>query len=170
MRLPLSIRNFQPNSQSYKDINTTRSLHMNEFIAYAKKKLSVDKRAIALYCVVYFFWGMLMDRFGTEIEIARFTYWWQVISCYILYMVPISLLLRKLPFHAQYAYGLVAMCFLEFGGYALQSSYAYPDNLLDKLFHIRNFSLGMALFFALYFPFGNWAIAKLYRALFKKDF
>ncbi len=108
-----------------------------------------------------------MNWFGTEMEIARFTYWWQVISCYILYMVPISLLLRNLPFHRQYAYGLIAMAILEFGGYALEASYAYPNNLMDQFFGARTFALGMAMFFALYFPIGNWVVAKLYQAIFK---
>jgi len=139
-----------------------------EFIAYAKKKLEVDKRLILLYCIIYFTWGMVMNEFGAAVEIAKFTYWWQIITCYILYMVPISLILRGLPFHAQYAYGLVAMGFLEFGGYALQSSYAFPDNLIDQFFGVRNFSLSMALFFALYFPLGNWGVGKIYRMLFEK--
>ena len=139
---------------------------MKEFITYAKQKLSVDKRLIGIYCIVYFLWGMGMDWFGTQVEIAKFTYWWQVITCYILYMVPVSLLLRGLPFHAQYAYGLVAMGLLEFGGYALQTSYAFPDNILDQFFNVRNFSLGMALFFALYFPLGNWGVGKIYNFLF----
>ncbi len=141
---------------------------MNDFIAFVKTKINVDKRLIAIYCIVYFSWGMLMDWVGTEIEIAQFTYWWQVITCYILYMVPVSLILRNLPFHVQYAYGLVAMCLLEFGGYALESSYAYPNNLLDQLFNERNFALGMALFFALYFPVGNWGVQKIYNSIFKK--
>lgn len=141
---------------------------MTEFLNWAKTKLNVDKRLIALYCIVYFLWGMLMDWFGTQVEIARFTYWWQVITVYVLYMVPVSLLLRKLPFHTQYAYGLVAMCLLEFGGYALESSYAYPNNLLDQFFNERNFALGMALFFALYFPIGNWAVQKIYTAFLGK--
>lgn len=142
---------------------------MNEFINYAKSKFSVDKKLIITYVIVYFIWGMLMDKFGATVEIARFTYWWQVITCYIFYMVPISLLLRGLPFHMQYAYGLIAMCLLEFGGYAMQTSYAYPDNLLDQFFNIRNFSLGMSLFFALYFPLGNKLVDKVYSIIFKKQ-
>ncbi len=138
-------------------------------IAWAKGKLSVDKRLLIIYCVVYFIWGMAMDRFGTEVGIARFTYWWQVITCYIVYMVPISLLLRNLPFHTQYAYGLIAMGLLEFGGYALRTSYAYPNNLLDQLFGERNFALGMALFFALYFPLGNWGVQKLFNVIFNNE-
>ena len=128
-------------------------------------KLNVDIKLILVYVVIYFTWGMAMNAFGKKMKIAKFTYWWQVITCYILYMVPISLLLRGLPFHAQYAYGLVAMGFLEFGGYALKSSYAYPNNILDKTFSPQNFSLGMALFFALYFPTGNWVVDKIYMAI-----
>lgn len=141
---------------------------MNDFIAWAKPKLQVDTRLILLYCTVYFLWGLGMNWFGAQIELAKFTFWWQVITCYIVYMVPISLLLRNLPFHTQYAYGLIAMGFLEFGGYAMETSYAYPDNLLDQFFGERTFALGMALFFALYFPLGNWAVGKLYSAMFKK--
>ena len=129
-------------------------------------KLNVDIKLILVYVVIYFTWGMAMNAFGKKMKIAKFTYWWQVITCYILYMVPISLLLRGLPFHTQYAYGLVAMGFLEFGGYAVKSSYAYPNNILDKTFSPQNFSLGMALFFALYFPAGNWVVGKIYTVIF----
>ena len=136
---------------------------------WIQMKLTVDKRLVTTYVIVYFLWGMLMNWFGMQVGIAKFTYWWQVVTCYILYMVPISLLLRGLPIHAQYAYGLVAMGLLEFGGYALKTSYAYPNNLLDQLFNERNFSLAMALFFALYFPVGNWAVEKIYRFIFKRQ-
>lgn len=142
---------------------------IQEFITYAKHKLQVDKRLIAIYVIIYFAWGMGMDWFGTVMEIARFTYWWQVITVYLLYMVPISLILRGLPFHQQYAYGLVTMGLLEFGGYLLESSYAYPDNLMDQYLNIRNFSLGMALFFALYYPAGNWLAGKVYFLIYKND-
>ncbi|MFS4468267.1 hypothetical protein [Maribacter sp. 2210JD10-5] len=141
---------------------------MKTFIDWAVKQLDVEKPLVILYCVVYFVWGLGMHWFGAQVEIAKFTFWWQVITCYIFYMVPISLLLRTLPFHMQYAYGLIAMGILEFGGYALQTSYAYPNNLLDQWFGERNFALGMALFFALYFPFGNWGVQKLYNSIFKR--
>lgn len=142
---------------------------MEEFFKWALSRLKADKRLILIYCIVYFLWGLGMNWFGIQMEIAKFTYWWQVITTYILYMVPISLLLRGFPFHTQYAYGLIAMCLLEFGGYALKTSYAYPDNILDQFFGIRNFSLGMALFFGLYFPLGNWAVNKIYLGIFKSD-
>lgn len=140
---------------------------ITEFLNWAKTQWKVDRKLWLTYIVVYFLWGMGMNWVGQQMEIAKFTYWWQVITCYILYMVPISLLLRKLPFHQQYAYGLIAMGLLEFGGYALETSYAYPKNILDNFFNPRNFSLGMALFFALYFPLGNALVGNIYRALFK---
>ncbi|WP_234418264.1 hypothetical protein [Aquimarina aquimarini] len=78
---------------------------------------TTPKTMILLYSIIYFAWGLGMNRFGIEMEIARFTYWWQVISCYILYMVPISILLKNYSFFEQYSYGLVAMGILEFLGY-----------------------------------------------------
>ncbi len=142
---------------------------MKEFLAYAKQQFSVSKKLILLYVVIYFVWGLGMNEFGSFMEIARFTYWWQVITVYLVYMIPISLLLKGLPFHTQYAYGLVAMGLLEFGGYLFETSYAYPDNLLDQYLNIRNFSLGMALFFALYFPTGNALVGFVYKQIFGKD-
>lgn len=139
---------------------------IDKFIVYAKKQFHVDKRLILVYCAIYFPFGLCMNLFGMTVEIAKFTYWFQVFTCYILYMVPISLLLRGLPFHAQYAYGLIAMGFLEFAGNGLETSYAYPDNLLDQFFGIRNFSLALALFFALYFPLGNYVVGKVYDRFF----
>ena len=141
---------------------------MNRFWEFAKKKFNVDRRLILIYCIVYFLWGLGMHWFGAKVEIAKFTYWWQVITTYIVYMVPISLLLRNLPFHTQYAYGLIAMCLLEFGGYAMETSYAYPDNIIERIVGQRSFGLAMALFFALYFPAGNWLVAKIYGLVFGK--
>lgn len=140
----------------------------SNFWIWAKNKFLVDPKLILLYCLIYFLLGLAMNWFGSQVEIARFAYWWQVITCYILYMVPISLLLRGMPFHAQYAYGLIAMGFLEFGGYYFETSYAYPGNYIESLFGIRNFALGMALFFALYFPLGNWGVEKIYMSIFRK--
>lgn len=142
---------------------------MKEILLYHFNNLKKTPKTLLLtYIVVYFTWGLGMNAFGTEMEIARFTYWWQVISCYILYMVPISIILKKYSFFNQYAYGLVAMGILEFLGYWFQTSYVYPDNILDKLFNPQNFSLGMALFFALYFPAGNWLVGKTHSIIFKK--
>ncbi|MFT7072052.1 hypothetical protein [Patiriisocius sp. Uisw_017] len=119
-----------------------------------------------IYLLVYIPWGFGMDAFGTWAEIAKFNNWWQVVTCYGLYMIPISILLKDRPFFEQYAYGLVAMGLLEFGGYYFESSYAYPNNLVEQLFGTRNFALGMTLFFGLYFPFGNWIVGGVYKRFF----
>ena len=142
---------------------------MQAFLNWAKSRLAVKPSLWLTYAIIYFIWGSVMNWVGMELSIARFTFWWQVITVYVIYMVPISLLLRGLPVHMQYAYGLIAMCLLEFSGYALGTSYAYPDNLLDQYFSIRNFSLAMSLFFAWYFPLGNWGVAKIYRLIFARQ-
>ena len=142
---------------------------MNKLLDTVKQKLSVDTKLLLTYVLVYISAGFIMDKVGAYLEIARFTYWWQVLTVYGLYMIPISLVLRGMPFHRQYAYGLIAMGILEFGGYALESSYAYPDNILDRFFNIRNFSLGMALFFAVYFPLGNSLVQFIYKSVFKSE-
>jgi len=142
---------------------------MNLINLIFKKLLNTPKTLLLTYTTVYFLWGLGMNIFGTEMEIARFTYWWQVITCYVFFMIPISILLKEYSFFNQYAYGLVAMGVLEFLGYWLQTSYAYPDNILDQFFNPQNFSLGMALFFALYFPAGNWLVTKIHNYIFKKS-
>jgi len=142
-------------------------------MTFIKSQLSkftyLPKTLIFTYITIYFLWGLGMNEFGKNIEIARFTYWWQVITCYVLYMIPISILLRNYSFFNQYAYGLVAMCILEFMGYWLQTSYVYPNNILDQFFNPQNFSLGMAMFFGLYFPAGNWLVSRVHELFFGKE-
>ncbi len=119
-----------------------------------------------VYLLIYFIWGVLMHNFGIYTKIARFKHWWQIITCYILYMIPISILLDGLPWYQQYAYGLFFMGILEFGGYAIKSSIAFEHNILDRFFGERNFSLAMTLFFASYFPLGNAAVNAVHAMLF----
>ena len=129
------------------------------------KLRSVEPKRLVIYIVVYFLWGLLMHNVGQWLEIAKFTFWWQIVSTYIFYMVPISILLRGYSFFTQYAYGLVAMGILEFGGYALKTSYIYPNNMLEQFFGPHTFALGMAMFFALYFPVGNLVVHRIYLLL-----
>ncbi len=140
---------------------------MKQFLVSNIAKIRRTKKTIlAIYLLLYVLWGIGMNAFGSYAEIAKFTYWWQIITCYVCYMIPISILLKDYDFFTQYAYGLVAMGILEFLGYALKTSYAYPNNILDQLFQPQNFSLGMALFFALYFPVGNLAVHWLHKKIF----
>ncbi len=131
--------------------------------------LKVSFKLISVYVVVFLVAGIAMNEFGKWAEIAKFKSYWQIFTTYILYMIPIALLLRNLSWHTQYAYGLIAMGILEFVGYALESSYAYPDNILDQWFGIRNFSLAMTLFFAFYFPVGNALVKVITARIFGKN-
>ena len=126
-----------------------------------REKLQIPRQKWAIYIVLYLLMGILMNNVGIWTEIARFTYLWQIITCYVLYMIPLSLVLRDRHWTEQYAFGVVGMGCLEFLGYALGTSIAYDNNILDMLFTERNFSLGMTLFFGFYIPFGNWAVDKI---------
>jgi hypothetical protein len=134
---------------------------------HLREKLYLPTSLWATYVVTYLLAGTLMNQVGQWLEIARFTFWWQVITVYVLYMVPISMIFRRMPWWQQYLYGLFPMGLLEFGGYALHSSYAYPHNLLDRLFSERNFSLAMVLFFSAYFPLLNALVSALHARLFR---
>ncbi len=68
--------------------------------------------------------GNAMHNFGICTKIAQFKHWWQVITCYILYTIPVSLLLKDLMWYEQYVYGLFFMGILEFGGDSIKSSLA----------------------------------------------
>ncbi|MAP53320.1 hypothetical protein [Altibacter sp.] len=138
------------------------------FMQMYRKVRLVEKTRVYIYIVVYLVWGVLMNYIGILTEIAKFTHWWQIIPTYIFYMVPISIVLKEYSFFTQYAYGLVAMGILEFGGYAFQTSYIYPNNILDRTFGPHVFALGMALFFALYFPLGNTIVHKIYSRIIDK--
>ena len=140
--------------------------HLSEAI---KTLRQTEPKRLIIYVVLYLVWGTLMNAFGRYVEIAKFTFWWQIITCYVLYMIPISILLRRYSFFTQYAYGLVAMGFLEFAGYALNTSYIYPNNILDQWFGPHTFALGMALFFSLYFPIGNYVVNKIHNLISDKN-
>lgn len=129
-------------------------MKQREFLAPFK----IESSKWLVYIIIYFIWGMGMNTFGEWAEIAKFTHWWQVITCYIIYMVPLSIFLTQFSYFNQYAYGLIAMGLLEFSGYALETSYVYPNNLLINWFGPYTFALIMTLFFATYFPLGNYVV------------
>ncbi len=134
---------------------------------HLRERLYLPTSLWIVYAVTYCLTGILMNQVGQWLEIARFTHWWQVITVYVLYMVPLSVIFRRLPWWQQYLYGLFPMGLLEFGGYALHTSYAYPNNLLDRLFSERNFTLAMVLFFGAYFPLLNSLVSRLHGWLFR---
>lgn len=133
-----------------------------------QRLFEVERTRLIIYILFYMLWGFGMNYLGQELEIAKFVYWWQVFTIYVLYMVPISILLRPYSFFTQYCYSLLAMGIIEFGGYTLGSSYIYPNNFLDRMFDPHVFALGMTLFFALYFPIGNWVVNRIFTTFHRK--
>ena len=117
------------------------------------------------YLAVYLCAGFIMNAVGQWLEIAKFANWWQVISCYGLYLVPVSLLVKHRSAFDQYLHGLLFLGLLELGGDTLQTSIPYPGNAIDFLFTERNFSLAMTLFFAAILPIGNYALGHILRRL-----
>lgn len=130
------------------------------------KKVSVKE--VGTYTVLYVIMGAIMNSVGIYFEIVRFEHWWQIITCYAMYMVPISILIKEYSFFNQYCYGLLAIGILELSGYTLQTSYVYPNNFLVKLFTPYNLTLAMTLFFAVYFPLGNMLVKFILKKLFHK--
>ncbi len=92
------------------------------FLRHVRESFRLPPAHWVTYAIVYFVVGTVMNQVGQWMHIARFTYWWQVITVYVLYMVPISVILRRQPWWQQYLYGLLPMGLLEQGGYALHRS------------------------------------------------
>ncbi len=135
----------------------------------ARVRLSVRPRTLAIYLAVYLPVGFLMNWLGQQAQIAEFQHWWQVLTCYGVYLVVWSLWVRERTPFEQYLYGLLALGLLETAGYAIGSSIAHEGNLIDRVLGPRNFSLAMTLWFAAYLPAGNWAVHSLEALLFPGD-
>jgi hypothetical protein len=89
--------------------------------------------------------GLIMNSLGHWWCIAHFAHWWQVVTCYGGYVLPVALLVRDRPVGEQLLWGLVSMVPLELAGYALGTSVPCPDNWLDPILGPRNFSLAMVV-------------------------
>ncbi len=114
-----------------------------------------------LYGIVYVMIGMMNQQLGKTWQIARFANDWQVVSCYGFYLVPWSLAVRTLSKSQQYLWGLLALSVLELLGYAMETSIAYPGNVVDRVFGERNFTLVMTVGFAGLLPLGNMLLERI---------
>ena len=139
---------------------------MFEFLKEKFRKVSIKE--FCIYTILYLVAGAIMNFIGIYFEIVRFEHWWQIITCYAMYMVPISIVIKEYSFFNQYCYGLLAIGILELWGYTLQTSYVYPNNILVQLFTPYNLTLAMTLFFAVYFPLGNMLVKFILKKLFHK--
>ena len=83
-----------------------------------QQRLTVPTRTWALYVALYLVTGLVMNSVGHLFEIAWFGHWWQVATCYGLYLVPASLLCRHRTLFDQLVCGLLILAPLELLGFA----------------------------------------------------
>jgi hypothetical protein len=95
--------------------------------------------------MVFTLLGAGMNTLGHLLQIAAFATWWQVLTCYLGYVLPLALWLRHKPWHGQLMLAAVAFIPLELVGYALGTSIIYPGNIIERLFGVHNFSLVMVV-------------------------
>ena len=130
-----------------------------------RDRLRVRRREGILYIALYLAAGLLMNALGKALRIAEFAHEWQVVTCYLGYLVPVSLWLRPRSAADQFAWGMVALAPIELLGYALGTSIAHDGNILDRLFGPRNFVLVMVIAFGALPLLGNRAVAAFDRRL-----
>ena len=130
---------------------------MNPYLSNLRQPKQVWYTYILLYIPV----GFVMNAFGGWAKIAMFSQWWQVLTCYGLYLIPASILVKHRSWTDQYLCGLFFLGLLELSGYALQTSIAFQGNIVDQVLGTRNFSLAMTLFFAGLIPAGNYMVNRM---------
>ena len=135
---------------------------MNERLNQLRQPASMWLVYIAVYIPI----GFVMNEIGRLMQIAEFANWWQVLTCYGLYLIPASLMARHQSWFDQYLWGLLALALLEICGYTFGTSIAHSGNILDQVFTERNFALCMVVFFAAYIPAGNWVVNAVHRRFF----
>ncbi len=130
---------------------------------------AVPPRTWLLYALVYAPIGLMNQRLGQYWRLAEFRHDWQVLTCYVLYLVPWSLAVRPLKRVEQFVWGLLCLALIELPGYALGTSVAHPGNVIDVWLGERNFALVMTLGFAAFLPAGNLLVGQLERWWFKPE-
>ena len=129
------------------------------------KRVQVPPSVLAVYIALYIPVGFVMNGIGQAAEIAEFANWWQVLTCYWLYLIPCSLRIRHRSCWDQYLFGVFMLGLLETLGYALGTSIAHEGNIVDQILGPRNFALAMSLWFGVYLPAGNFAVATILKKL-----
>ena len=118
-------------------------------------RLKATPKEITLYIILFLATGFAMNALGKKLQIAWFANWWQVVTCYGVYLIPCALFIRNLSFFQQYLHGLFFLALLEFPAYAIGSSVIAENNYIDIVFSRANFTLFMVIFFAAYLPLAN---------------
>jgi hypothetical protein len=109
---------------------------------------------LAIAAVVFVAIGVLMNSFGQWTGIAKFRYPWQILTCYLGFVLPLALFVRGLSLPLQYCVCVTAFIPLEVAGYAIGSSIAFDGNAFEAVFGVRNFTAVMVAAVALIPPIG----------------
>lgn len=125
-----------------------------------------------VYITLYIITGFIFQNIGIILNIAKFNKTYQIFTCYGLYLVPISILIRHLDWKYQYLVTLFFMGWLEMLGYSrlhefipnIPFSVAFNNNIIDLTLGPRNFSLFMAMGLSPLIPVLN-AIESLFSSL-----
>jgi hypothetical protein len=124
-------------------------------------RLAVPRRELSLYVGVFLALGIAMNSAGKILQIAEFLHWWQVGTCYLLYLLPLALWLRTSPVVMQFVWSVMALIPLELGGYAMGTSRPIPDNVIERIMGPHNFTLVMVLVGACMPVLGNAIVQRL---------
>ncbi len=103
------------------------------------------RRRLVLSALVFVAMGVVMNAAGHALSIAWFRSWWQVIPCYLGYVLPLALIVRGSPVGAAWRTCVLAFIPLELIGYAIGTSVVADGNMIAKLMGPHNFTLVMVL-------------------------
>jgi len=98
-----------------------------------------------IYIVLYLSAGFAAQTTAHRTRVARFARTWQVATLYGLFLIPLSAVLRGLPWHQQFAYGVAAIGPIDVVGFSIGTSLAYPNNIIEQVVGVRNFTLAFVL-------------------------
>lgn len=103
------------------------------------------RRRFAVSAAVFLAMGFGMNALGHLLSIAWFKHWWQVVPCYLGYVLPLALVVRGSPTWMAWRTSVLAFIPLELIGYALGSSVVADGNIIAALLGPHNFTLVMVL-------------------------
>ncbi len=103
------------------------------------------RRRVVVTAVILVIVGVTMNGLGHLLSIAWFKHWWQVLPCYLGFVLPVTLLLRGAPAAQAWRASILAFIPLELVGYAIGTSVVADGNVIARLLGEHNFTLVMVL-------------------------
>lgn len=111
----------------------------------AQLSAQLFRRRLLLSALVFVAIGVVMNAAGHLLCIAWFRQWWQIVPCYLGYVLPLALLLRGTPAGAAWRTSILAFIPLELVGYALGTSVVAEGNVIASILGPHNFTLAMVV-------------------------